>query len=227
MLTIARLFGKSPFAPLQGHMDKVASCIEMLPSLLEAIESEDSEKIDTIRKEISSLEHEADITKHHIRNQLPKSLFLPIDRAQLLEILSLQDALADKAEDIATLATLKKLTCYNELKDLFAPFAEKNIQAALLVHLIIKELDALLESSFGGVEAEKVKKMVDDLGLREHEVDLLQFDLLKRLYALEDKISYSLFHLWMSMIKEIGTLSNLAEKLGYRIRMMLDMPHGH
>ncbi len=67
----------------------------------------------------------------------------------------------------------------------------------------------------------------DELGLWEHEVDLLQYDLLQRLYGLEEKITYSLFHLWMSMIKEIGTLSNLAEKLGYRIRMMLDMPHGH
>lgn len=227
MLTIAKLFGKSPFAPLQSHMDKVADCIEELPKLFEAVAKSDADEILALRKKISSLEHEADITKNHIRNHLPKSLFLPIDRSQLLEIISLQDSLADKAEDIATLATLHKLEKYDKLKDLFDPFCEKNIQLCLLVHLIIKELDPLLESSFGGVEAEKVKKMVEDLALQEHVVDLLQYDLLKGVYKLSDEVHYATFHLWMTFIKEIGSLSNLAEKLGNRIRMILEMPHGH
>ena len=47
MLNISRLFGKSPFSPLQAHMKKVGSCIKELPSLLSAIESQ---KIDEIQK---------------------------------------------------------------------------------------------------------------------------------------------------------------------------------
>jgi uncharacterized protein len=227
MLTIAKLFGKSPFAPLQGHMDKVVACTSLLPRLFDALVSGEKDKIDSLRKEISHLEHEADLVKREIRNQLPKSLFLPVDRSQLLEIISLQDAIADKAEDIATLATLKNLNLPNELDPFFLPFCEKNVEATLLVHLIIKELEALIESSFGGLEATKVQEMVDRLGLHEHEVDLMQYDILKTLYSLSDTMPYASFHLWMSLIKEIGTLSNLAEKLGYRIRMILDMPHGH
>src|SRR5580704_5745643 len=106
MLTIARLFGKSPFAPLQTHMDKVASCIGELPNLFEAVIDQDSHAIQIIGEKISKLEHEADLTKNDIRNHLPKSIFLPLDRSALLDILSLQDAIADQAEEIAENASL-------------------------------------------------------------------------------------------------------------------------
>ena len=225
MLTIAKLFGKSPFAPLQTHMSKVADCVAQLPELFEAISKKDYKAISSLHKKISTLEHEADITKNDIRNHLPKSLFLPIDRSQLLEILSLQDSLADKAEDIATLATLGKLDHLEE-NETFSLFCKKNVETFQLVYLVVKELDELLESSFGGVEAEKVKEMIEQIAYQEHQLDLLQYDLLKELYALSEKISYGMFHLWMSIVKEIGTLSNLSEKLANRIRMILEMPYG-
>lgn len=41
MLIIAKLPGKSPFAPLQTHMDKVSSCIEELPALFKALIEQD------------------------------------------------------------------------------------------------------------------------------------------------------------------------------------------
>lgn len=106
MLTIAKLFGKSPFAPLRSHMEKVAGCISTLPEIFKALDKQNKEEIEKISKKISKMEHEADLTKNDIRNHLPKSIFMPIARPHFLEILSLQDALADKAEDIAILLTL-------------------------------------------------------------------------------------------------------------------------
>lgn len=107
MLTIARLFGKSPFAPLQTHMNKVGSCIEKLKKMFDVLAKMDIDKVEKLAAELSSLEHEADLTKNDIRNHLPKSLFIPIDRGQFLEILSIQDSIADKAEDIGILLTLR------------------------------------------------------------------------------------------------------------------------
>ena len=80
MLTIARLFGKSPFAPLQTHMNKVANCMEKLTKVFECLASGETEKIERYVEDLSALEHEADLTKNDIRNHLPKSLFMPIDR---------------------------------------------------------------------------------------------------------------------------------------------------
>lgn len=223
MLTIAKLFGKSPFAPLQTHMEKVSKCVEKLPQILEAASKGDEKTVQELSQTISRLEHEADLTKNDIRNHLPKSLFLPIDRSDLLDILSLQDDLADKAEDIGILLTFRKLDHFEKMGEDFLRFCNKNIEVCTLARKVIKELDELLESSFGGVEAEKVKNMIEQVAFQEHEIDRLQYQLVKKLYSYGDSLSHVSFHLWTTIIKEVGSLSNLAEKLGDRVRMILEV----
>ena len=41
MINIARLFGKSPFAPLQNHMQKVALCMKKLSAIFESLHKMD------------------------------------------------------------------------------------------------------------------------------------------------------------------------------------------
>ena len=221
MLTIAKLFGKSPFAPLQSHMKKVSGCMKKLTEIFESLG--DQEKIERLVKELCKLEHEADLTKNDIRNHLPKSLFLPIDRHQLLEILSIQDDIADKAEDIGNLLTLTPFESLGELEPLFIQFYEKNVEAFRHARQIIKELHDLLESSFGGIEAEKVKAMVEETSYKEYEADLMKRKLLKAFFAVADKLKPTTFYLWMRLIEEVGSLSHISERLANRIRMTLEI----
>ena len=134
----------------------------------------------------------------------------------------MQDAFADIAEDIGVIATLRTLDNYNDLKDDFESFYKGNIDAFWLTKDVINEFDNLLESSFGGIEAEKVKIMIEEIAFKEHELDLLQYVLVKELYDISDNIPYSLFNIWLTLIKKVGQLSNAGEKLGNRIRMILE-----
>jgi uncharacterized protein len=221
--TILNLFGRSPFAPLQSHMEKVSNCVHLLEELFHNIEERDYQAVEEVSVHISELEHQADITKNDIRNHLPKSLFLPIDRGHLLEILSLQDRIADKAEDIAVLATLKPIELLPSFRTEFHDFLKKNIIAFESARLIIKELHELLESSFGGVEAEKVRAMVENVAYEEHEVDLVQRQLLKKLFQVENEMTYTTFHLWQKICEALAAISNLSENLAFRVRMTLDL----
>jgi hypothetical protein len=223
MLTILSLFGRSPFAPLQSHMEVVSRCVHCLPDLLEALEQKDEEQLKELSEKISNLEHDADLIKNDIRNHLPKSLFLPIDRGNLLEILSIQDSIADKVEDVAVLVTLKPLELLPIFKQEFKLFLQKNIETFDEAKLIVKELHELVESSFGGLEAAKVRSMVDEVAYREHEVDIIQRQLLKNLFKTEDQLNYIGFHQWQRLIENIAAISNLSEKLAYRIRMTLEL----
>lgn len=223
MLTIARLFGKSPFAPLQTHMDKVACCVSELPALFKAMVGQDLVAITRIKELISTLEHEADLTKNDIRNHLPKSLFLQVDRASLLEILSLQDAIADKAESIAQHAEMRKITLLSNMEEDFLNFCSKNIETFWLARKVLKEFEELLESSFGGIEAQKVKGMVEQIAFSEYEMATLQNKLIKRLYQEADAVAYPVFHLLLTLIEEIGRIACLSEKLGNRVRMLLEI----
>jgi predicted phosphate transport protein (TIGR00153 family) len=202
-------------------MDKVAGCVHLLLSLFAALEERNTLSVEAIADQIADLEHQADLIKHDLRNHLPKSIFLPIDRVHLLEILATQDRIADCAEDIAVLASLKQLELLPLFRDEFKEFLAKNISAFDSAVLIMKEMHELIESSFGGVEAEKVRNMIEVVAFKEHEVDVVQRQLLKKLFQAENEMTYTTFHLWQKICENIGQLSNLSEHWAFRIRLIL------
>jgi predicted phosphate transport protein (TIGR00153 family) len=221
--TILNLFGPSPFIPLQSHMDQVSLCVHRLPELFAAIEAQDYAQRDSIAEQISQSEHLADLMKNDIRNHMSKGLYLPIDRSHLLDILTIQDRIADIAEDIAILSTFKPLIPLEALQEDFHQFLNENIASFDAAHRIIKEIDELLESSFGGVEAQKVLKMVDEVAFKEHEVDVIQRKLIKNLFQSEALMTYSTFDLWQRLFQAIAAISNLSENLADRVRMTLEL----
>lgn len=223
MINIARLFGKSPFAPLQNHMQKVSLCMKKLSSLFDSLHKIDADKIEKCVNELSELEHEADLTKNDIRNHLPKSLFLPIDRAHFLEILSIQDSIADEAEAIGILLTLRPLEAFDSFHADILSLYKKSEESFLSAKRIIEEIDELLESSFGGIEAEKVKDMVEQTAYLEHEAEKMRRRFMKKLFTTGESLSAPAFYLWARLAEDIGSLSHISERLANRIRMILEL----
>ena len=105
----ASLFGRSPFKPMQEHMRVVRKCAAQVTKLFEALCKGDQEKVEAVKERIFELENEADAIKNELRAHLPKSLFMPVDRRDLLEVLDLQDSIADTAQDIAGLLVERKM----------------------------------------------------------------------------------------------------------------------
>jgi predicted phosphate transport protein (TIGR00153 family) len=108
-------------------------------------------------------------------------------------------------------------------KEDFDKFLLKNLETFKGAQAIMHELHQLLESSFGGNEAEKVRAMVDEVAYHEHEADLIQHSLLKKLYNIDKEMNFSTFLLWQKIFQAIGDISNLSEKLANRVRMTLDL----
>jgi hypothetical protein len=220
---MARIFGRSPFVPLQLHLDKVADCVEAVIALLDRIGSGDVENLDEAARSISLLEHKADLVKNDIRNNLPRGLFMAIDRGQLLEMLSLQDSIADQAEDIGILMSLRPAKMLEQIREPFKKYAEGNMDAFLKARDVMRELDAVIESGFGGTEASRVDQMVDAVAQAEHEADIMQRDLMKQVLEHENELSTGDFFVWMRLIHEVAGISNLSEKLANRVRMLLTL----
>lgn len=221
MLPIAKLFGRSPFAPLQDHMEKVSETIHQLLPLFEALKSQDEAALQKLANTISDLEHAADILKNDIRNHLPSSLFLSIDRPLFLEMLQIQDSIADSAEDISVLLTIRPMKLLDSFQKEYIECLKKNIACFDAAHKIIKEIHELQESSFGGAEAEKVKRMCDEVVFLEHETDIIQQKALKSLFAAEPDLSYGLFFQWQKVFEATASIANLSEKLANCVRMTL------
>lgn len=128
-------------------MDKVASCLSELPHLFKAFLEQNTALVTQITAKIAHLEHEADLTKNDIRNHLPNSIFLPLDRSALLDILSLQDSLADQSEAISRKAEMRSLKFPDDVQGAFALLCQRNMEVFWLTREVIRELEELLESS--------------------------------------------------------------------------------
>jgi predicted phosphate transport protein (TIGR00153 family) len=222
MRSIANLFGRSPFVPLRQHMEKVANAVRLLRNLFDALFTQNHEQLKTFAEQIQAYEHEADRSKNDIRNHLPKSLFLPIDRVQLLEILTLQDRLADRAEDVAVLCTLKNLSLSPSLHQHFQNFLTKNLETFEILLNILTEMHELLETSFGGYEAERISGMVEQVAYHEHEADVSQHQLMHALLQEENQFTPGSFYLWMKITESLSDIANISEKLANRVRMTLE-----
>ena len=108
--TFSKMFGQSPFTSLQEHMRVVVACAAEVRPLIEALSAGDQQSVIAVKDKIFELEAEADRIKHDLRANLPKSLFMPVDRRDLLEVLQLQDAIANVAQDIAGLLIERKMS---------------------------------------------------------------------------------------------------------------------
>jgi predicted phosphate transport protein (TIGR00153 family) len=223
MRSIAGLFSRSPFSPLQQHIDEVADCVAMVPDILAAFTAGDAGRLEVLAEEVSKQEHQADLVKNEIRNHMPKSLFMPVARGSLLEILALQDDIADAVEDLASLLTLRKTPMIIEVKGDLHDFVAKNLEAFELAKAVIHELDRLLETGFGGQEARRVTEMVERVAFKEHEADIIQVRLLKYIMQNDGSLSPAEFYLWSNMLSCIAAISNQSENLALRVRMTLDL----
>ncbi|MDH5778051.1 MAG: TIGR00153 family protein, partial [Gammaproteobacteria bacterium] len=128
--TISSLFGSSPIRPLQQHMESVQACIAELIPFFKAALKEDWTKAKKIQKNISKLERDADKLKRNLRLQMPKSLFMPVSRVDLLEVLRMQDNIANKAKDIAGLITGRSMTFPEKISEKMLEFVARCIDAS-------------------------------------------------------------------------------------------------
>ncbi len=221
MSIISKLFGKSPFEPLYQHMVKVKECVDLVRPLMDAVLQGETKKVKEIAKKIFKAEHYADMVKKDIRSHLPKSIFLPVARGDLLRFLKEQDNIADSAEDLAVLLTLRKTTVPEEMKEDLKDFVNKVLETYEKAMIVSSEIKLLAETSFGGAEAHKVTELIEQIKVQEWEADKAQMDTAKKLFSIEDKLDPVSVVMWMNILKELGTLANHAENAGDQMRVML------
>ena len=218
---LLKLFGQTPFRPLQEHMRVVVRCADEVPGLFAALCEGDEKKIGKIRGEIFALENEADEIKNELRSHLPKTLFMPVDRRDILEILDLQDSIADTAQDIAGALIVRQPKVLDSIRDPLMDLTGRCLDACHKMASIMEQLDELVETGFRGRESEKVLAMIDELNRIETDTDQKAIQLLTELFAHEGEIDPVSLMVWHRLIRWIGDLANYAEKVGNRLRLLI------
>jgi predicted phosphate transport protein (TIGR00153 family) len=221
MRTIAGLFGKSPFGALQAHVAKVNSCVHKIRPLVDALIAGDMERLDNISNEISQLEHEADVIKNDLRDRLPRSLFLPAARSDLLVLLEVLDSVADAVQDVSVLSCIRKLDVPDVFKSDLIKLAEFAQVSSGQLMAIFDHLQDLLESSFRGKPAQDAFESIKNVGRTEHSADEVSHRLMKLLYNIEDQLRVQDFLIWDKLLSTLSKVSDFSRKAANRVRMIL------
>ena len=218
---LAKLFGKNPFNSLQSHMQVVMECVENMPALFEAVADEDRERVEAIKERIFEAEERADEIKNQLREHLPRSLFLPVGRRDLLEVLDVQDSIADVAQDIAGLLVERAMTIPAFMAEPLSALVEECVDVCRHASRIIDQLDELREMGFRGREASDVEEMIVTLNQREDVTDRLGMELARLLFQHEDAMNPVSVIFWYRLIEWVGDLADYAEKVGNRLRLLI------
>lgn len=218
---LAKMLKRSPFKAMQEHMRAVMSCVSHVPGLYAALGAGDEAALKSAKTAIFQAEEHADRLKNELRANLPNRLFMPVDRRDLLEILQLQDSIADTAQDIAGLLTERPMSVPEPMREPLSKLVERCVDTCAHCAKAIEELDELVEMGFRGREAERVEAMLDEINRIEEETDVMGFDLARVLFAHEDEMKPVSVLMWYQLIHWTGDLADYAEKVSDRLRLLI------
>ena len=218
---LANIFGTSPVRPLERHMDIVYRCAKKLRPFVNAVIKRDLKRMAEVRSQIEALEHEADNLKKDIRLNMPKSLFMPVPREDLLELLLVQDKIANKTKDVSGVIMGRKMKVPKAISAQFLEFVDSNIDAAKQARKSVRELDELFTAGFKGAEVTLVAELIEELDEIETHTDEQQTRIRSALFEIEKTLDPIDAMVLYEVIEITGEIADMAERVGRRLELLL------
>ena len=218
---LSGLLRGSPFKPIQEHMSVVFSCVCLIPPLFDAVYKNNENQVADFANQINLLETEADKIKSTFRLNMPKSLFLPVDRKDLLSLIADQDKIADTAEDLGKIFLYRSMVVPEGIKELLDELLEGTMEISAAAREMIERLDELLELGFSGREHAKVSQMIAGVRRSEHNIDDIIHRCCKQLFSIEGELDPVSVMFWYKIIEMLGLISDQSENLADRLLLFL------
>jgi len=159
---------------LREHSKKVFNCVTELVHLVNLImDGGDSDEISMSIKRINEMEHEADIMRRNILEELCKGKLEPSEREDLVHLTKRMDAVANNANAAARRISILD---YKHVKILGGSFVKMVGDAEKCVRKLLETMEALRRGK-------EVSGLVDEVNQLEYEVDQDNLALRKELQS--------------------------------------------
>ena len=212
---------KSPFDQLLEHMCKVEEGINMLGDGLIRYYKSDYKGFSGLAKNIAKIEHEADIIKGNIRNHLPSSLLMPVDKGRFLWTLREQDATLDHAENLSEMLDMRHTKIPKELQKLFIDHTKQVMETVCAMEVAVQNIRDLVETGFVKREREQTKQYIHKVHDCEWKADQLRYQITRGIYKLEKKLSpMDVYHL-IKIADWVDEIADHAENVADWLRSMI------
>jgi predicted phosphate transport protein (TIGR00153 family) len=212
---------KTPFRQLVNHMCKVREGIGLLHDSILKYYTGDYKGFSEIAKKISKIEHEADIIKGNLRNHLPSSLLMPVDKGKFLWALREQDAILDHAENLAELLDMRHTKIPKELQKTFIEHANLVMDTIKAMEDAVCNIRDLVETGFVKRERDQTKEFIHKIHELEYKADKKKYEMNKGIYKLEKKLDpMDVYHL-LKITDWVDEIADHAENVADWLRSMI------
>ncbi len=213
-------FSKVPPLPFKEHAEKGVLVAGKLKEGVGAYCSGNMELVELKSSEADLIETEADAIKHEIRKNLPSSLLLPVDAKDLLFFLNQQDEILNSAQSAAYWLTLRTDSLPEDMKTGFLRLSGATLETVRVYEKLVSSFYEI----FNNPDKDKIRQalaLVPQVEKLEHEVDLIESELLKKIFANEKIFGGSgICHLTF-LVEKIGDVADRAAIAADSLRTML------
>jgi predicted phosphate transport protein (TIGR00153 family) len=159
--------------------------------------------------------------KADLRIRLPSTLMMPVDRGDLLDLITMQDKIANRSKDIAGLMHHRRLLPPATLAATFRALAARSVDAVVQAERSVGELDELFTAGFRGAEVKLVERMITELDAIEDETDQIASELRTGVFAMEKDLPPVDVIFLYKAIEWLGELGDLAHRVGGLLQRLI------
>ena len=159
--------------------------------------------------------------KRNLRNHLPTSLFMPVDKGKFMWALREQDKILDHAENLVRMLDMRRTKIPKELQEVFIEHAKLVMKTVEAMQDAVGNIRDLVKASFVKREREQTKKFIYNVHELEWKADQKKYEMTKGIYKLEKKLDpMDVYHL-LKIADWIDDIADHAENVADWLRAMI------
>ena len=217
---ISDVISNSPLALLERHAGVCVDCVERLPLYFAEAQANRWGRASDVREEICRFEGLADELKQDVRSNLPRGLWMSVSRADLLELVRVQDKMANGVKEVSGISLGRQLAFPAAMTSEVADFIEVVVQVGRAVVKIIGATRELSRSAFGTRQTNVILDFVSQVEADERRSDEMQAALRARLREYEAELSAVDAIFLYQLLAAIGDIADNAEKVAHRAQII-------
>ena len=206
----------SPLTLLEEHVKACASCVEQLPDFFEAAHSGKWSRAEKIQGRVADLESAADELKGDVRQNMPRGLWMSVSRTDLLELVRMQDKMANDTKDVVGLSLGRELAFPAALEKSVSKYISTVLDCVNAAVEVVAATRELSRSAFGTRQLKSIASRVASVERLERKTDQMQSRLRSKLRVCEEKLSPVDVIFLYQLLTQIGDIADSAEKVAHR-----------
>ena len=221
MTSLFGIFGTPSFTPLTNHMSLVLDCTNKLNQFFKAVINQNWDEAQKLHNQINELENKADQAKEDIRLNMPKSYLMSVERTDILDILALQDRIANKAKHLSGVVLSRKMKIPTIIEKDFLNFVSHAIETVTCLSEITSELQTLFDSNFRRKEAGKMESLIHQLDKIEDKTDHYEIQVRDQVFNIEDDLKPIDAIFLYKTLDWVSDLADRSQRCAHRFLMLI------